>query len=61
MKTPVIIVLVAVVVIVGSTLAFMNNACKSSQHEWCAPTSSLRHHIKTGRQLSFGDQQLVRN
>ena len=45
MKTPLIIVLVAIVLIVGSTLAFMNNACKSSQHEWCAPMSNLRHHI----------------
>jgi hypothetical protein len=26
----------------------MNNACKSSQHEWCAPVSTIRHHIKIG-------------
>jgi hypothetical protein len=25
----------------------MNNACKSSRHEWCAPMSTVRHHIKT--------------
>ncbi len=49
MKTPLIIVLVAVVLVVVSTLAVMNNACKSSQHGWCAPTSSLRHDIKTGQ------------
>ena len=22
--------------------------CKSGQHDWCAPISSLRHHTKTG-------------
>src|SRR6516165_2039102 len=27
-------------------LAVMNNACKSSEHAWCAP--SIRHHMKTG-------------
>jgi hypothetical protein len=35
MKTPLITVLVAVVLVVCSTLAVMNNACKSSQHGWC--------------------------
>ena len=49
MKAPLIIVLVAVVLVIVSTLAVMNNACKGSQHGWCAPTSSLRHHIKTGQ------------
>ena len=40
MKTPLLIALVAVVFGVGSTLAIMNNACKSSHHAWCAPVSS---------------------
>jgi hypothetical protein len=35
MKTPMVIVLMALVLGVGSTLAFMNNACKSGQHGWC--------------------------
>jgi hypothetical protein len=48
MKTPLVIAFVAVVLAAVSTLAIMNNACKSSQHAWCAPTSSMRHHIKTG-------------
>jgi hypothetical protein len=48
MKSPLVIVLVAVVLTAFSTLAVMNKACKSSQHAWCAPMSSLRHHIKTG-------------
>ena len=48
MKIPLLIVLTAVVVGVGSTLAIMNNSCKSSHHAWCAPISDTRHHAKTG-------------
>ena len=40
MKSPLLIVLVAAVLVTVGTLAVMNNACKSSQHPWCAPTSS---------------------
>jgi predicted benzoate:H+ symporter BenE len=47
MKTTVLIILTVTVLIVGA-LAVMNNACKISQHEWCAPASSMRHQIKTG-------------
>jgi hypothetical protein len=47
MKTSVLIILTVTVLIVGA-LAVMNNACKTSLHEWCAPTSSMRHQIKTG-------------
>ena len=47
MHRPSLIVLAAVVLLIVSALALMNNSCKSSQHEWCAPTSSLTHHIKT--------------
>jgi hypothetical protein len=49
MKSPLFIVLVAVVLVTFGTLAVMNNACKSSQHSWCAPTSTVQQHIKTGR------------
>jgi hypothetical protein len=48
MKTPVLIVLSAVVLVTGSALAIMNNACKSSHYAWCGPDSSIRHHIKAG-------------
>jgi len=48
MKTALVIVLSAVVVIVGSTLTIMNNACKSGYHAWCAPMSTVGHHIKSG-------------
>jgi hypothetical protein len=46
MKSPLVIVLVALVLVVYSTLAVMNNACKSEQHAWCAPMSTLRHPVK---------------
>jgi Tfp pilus assembly protein PilV len=49
MKTPLVIVLIAFVFMAVGTLAMMNNACKSSQHGWCAPVSSVRHYINTGR------------
>jgi hypothetical protein len=44
MKTAALIALA--VMVVGGALASMNNACKKSQHSWCAPTSSIRHHIR---------------
>ena len=47
MKSPLVIVLVAVVLVTVGTLAAMNKACKSSQYGWCAPMSTVRHHIKT--------------
>jgi hypothetical protein len=47
MHRPLLIVLTAVVLLIVSALALMNNACKSSQHEWCAPMSALKHHLKT--------------
>jgi hypothetical protein len=49
MKTQLAIIIVAVVLVTVGTLAVMNNACKSSQHAWCAPMSTVRHHIKTGQ------------
>jgi hypothetical protein len=49
MKTPLLVVLTAVVVVAGSALAIMNNACKSGHHSWCAPMSSIRHHVRTGQ------------
>jgi hypothetical protein len=48
MKTPVFIVLAAVVFVTGSTLAIMNSACKSGHHSWCAPVSGFQHHVKNG-------------
>ena len=46
MRIALTIILAAVVLIV-SALALMNNACKSSQHEWCAPMATVRHHVNT--------------
>jgi hypothetical protein len=48
MKTRLAIVIVAVVLVTVSTLAVMNNACKSGQHAWCAPKSTVERHIKPG-------------
>jgi hypothetical protein len=46
MKTPMLIILAAIVLVAGSGLATMNAACKSSHHAWCAPNSDARHHAK---------------
>ena len=47
MKSPLLIVLVALLVMTGSAMALMNKACKSSkQHAWCAPVFE-RHHAGT--------------
>ena len=48
MKTPLLVVLGAIVLMAGSGLAIMNNACKSNHHAWCAQRSDIRHHVKTG-------------
>jgi hypothetical protein len=49
MKSPLLVLLTAVVLGTGSALAVMNKACKSSHHTWCAPISDIRHHAKIGR------------
>jgi hypothetical protein len=48
MKTPFVIAFVTVVLAAVSTLAIMNNACKSGQHDWCAPTPNIRHQLNAG-------------
>jgi hypothetical protein len=48
MKAPLLIVAL-VPLMTGSGLVIMNNACKSGHHTWCAPISSMHHHVKTGR------------
>jgi hypothetical protein len=47
MKTPLLIVLGALVLAAGSGLAIINKACKSSHHAWCAPVTDVRNHVKT--------------
>jgi hypothetical protein len=48
MNSPLLVVLIVIVLVVGSTLSSMNKACKSGYHSWCAPMSTvLRHHTKT--------------
>ena len=47
MNTPLIAVIIVITLIVGSTLSIMNKACKSANHAWCAPMSTVHHHSKT--------------
>jgi hypothetical protein len=51
MQRPLLIILTAVALLAVSALAILNYACKSGQHEWCAP-STIWHHRA---QLSSGD------
>ena len=37
MKSPLLIGLTAAVLLTGSALAMLNNACKTNQHSWCVP------------------------
>jgi hypothetical protein len=46
MRIPLLIILAVVVVSAGGVLAVLNNSCKTSRHAWCAPISSVRHHVK---------------
>jgi hypothetical protein len=47
MNSPLLVSLVVIVLVVGSTLSVMNKACKSGYHAWCAPMSTVRHHVRT--------------
>ena len=60
MSIRVLLVLTAVVLAGGSTLAVMNKGCKSSQHAWCAPTSDIRHHARNSAQLKRAAMVLMR-
>ncbi len=49
MRIPLFLVVLTGAVILfgtGSTLAIMNNACKTSAHAWCVPSSEFQHHAK---------------
>jgi hypothetical protein len=44
MKTPLVMIIVALIVLgAGSALATLNNACKSGPHAWCV--QEARHHV----------------
>ncbi len=53
MKAPLLIAFAMLALALGSALAFMNNACKSSHRAWCAPTSDVRQHQRLGHRASF--------
>ena len=40
MNSPLLVVLIVIILVVGSTLSVMNKACKSGYHAWCAPMSA---------------------
>jgi hypothetical protein len=45
MNSPLLAILVMIMIVIGSALTMMNKACKTGQHAWCAPMSTLvRHH-----------------
>ena len=47
MNSPLLAILIVIVIVIGSALTFMNKACKSGYHSWCAPLSAVvRHHAK---------------
>jgi hypothetical protein len=47
MNSPLLVVIIVIALVVGSTLSVMNKACKSGYHAWCAPMSNVRHHVRT--------------
>jgi hypothetical protein len=47
MNSSLLVVLIVIMLVVGSTLSVMNKACKSGYHAWCAPMSTVRHHVKS--------------
>jgi hypothetical protein len=40
-------VLVVIMLVVGSAVSVVKKACKTGYHTWCAPVSTVRHHVKT--------------
>jgi hypothetical protein len=47
MNSPLLAIIIVIALVVGSTLSIMNKACKSGHHAWCAPMSTVSHHVKT--------------
>ena len=44
MNSPLLVVLIVIVLLLGSALSVMNKACKTGYHTWCDPVFSVRHH-----------------
>jgi hypothetical protein len=47
MKTPLLVLLIVIVLIVGGAVSTVKKACKSGYHSWCVPVFTVRHHTKT--------------
>ena len=56
MNTPAIaVVMIAVVLLAGSTLSIMNNVSTASYQTWCAATSTAQHHYSAGCLITTAD------
>lgn len=49
MNSPILAIPVMIVILTGSALTFLNRACKSDHHWWCAAMSELVQHPAKGR------------
>ncbi len=47
MNSPLLVIIIVIALVVGTTLSIMNKACKIGYHSWCAPMSTVRHHVRT--------------
>jgi len=47
MNSRLLAVLIVIMLVVGSAVSVVKKACKTGYHEWCAPVSTVRHHVKT--------------
>ena len=55
MNSPLLVAVIVIVLMVGGTLTTMNKACKHGYHAWCAPMSTVRHHVKTPAQSALNE------
>ena len=46
MNNALLSVLVMIVIVIGSALTLMKQACKTGYHAWCAPMLTVQHHSK---------------
>jgi hypothetical protein len=47
MSSRLLAMLIVIVLVVGGAVSVVKKACKSGYHTWCAPVSTVRHHVKT--------------
>ena len=47
MNSHLLTALIVLTLVVGSAVSVVKKACKSGYHAWCAPMSTVRHHVKS--------------